>query len=250
MNRQRFQIVPLFVLLVLACGFLIVSDSNRITYPIRSTLERYVLKIRGNPASEDEASMEELKSKIVSVEQERDLLVDENRDLRKQLQAPLPPSYNFIPSVVISKKIEDSRAELLIATGSEEGIHPDMPVVSEHMLVGLISASTPRLSHVKLLSDPEKKIAVKTDNGAQGLVSGSDQLHDVTIVYLDRVLQSESLSVGDRVSTSGEDGLPPDLLVGEVTEIITESRDPFQKAIVELSVDPGVLKRVFVVRVE
>ena len=250
MNRQRIQIIPLFLFLSVVCGFLIFSDSHRITNPVRSTIERYLLKIRGNPALENNSSLDELRSKIISVEQERDLLSDENRDLRKQLQAPLPPTYNFIPSIVISKQIEESRAEMLVAAGSDEGIEADMPVVSEQILIGLVSETTPRLSHIKLLSDPEKKIAVKTDKGAQGLVMGSPELGDVTKVYLDRVLQSESLSVGDRVSTSGEDGLPPNLLIGEVSEIITQSRDPFQKAVVKMTIDPTVLKRVFVVRVE
>ena len=250
MNRQRIQIIPLFLFLLIVCGSLIIADSNRITQPIRSTAERYLLKIRGNPQPENNPSLEELQSKITSVEQERDILTDENRDLRKQLQAPLPPSYNFIPGIVISKQLEDTRAEMLIVAGSEEGITVDMPVVSEHILVGLVSETTPRLSHVKLLADPEKKIAVKTNKGAQGLAIGSNELGDVTKVYLDRVLQSESLSEGDRVSTSGEDGLPPDLLIGEVSEIITQSRDPFQKAVVTLTINPTLLKRVFVVRVE
>ncbi|MBI4137205.1 rod shape-determining protein MreC [Candidatus Roizmanbacteria bacterium] len=248
--RQRIQIIPLFLFLSVVCGALIFSDSNRITYPTRSAIEGYILKIRGNPSVEQASSTDELQSKIISLEKERDILSEENRDLRKQLQAPLPPTYNFIPAIVISKQIEESRAEMLIATGSEEGVAADMPVVSEHILIGLVSDVTPRLSHVKLLSDPEKKIAVKTSRGAQGLVMGSAELGDAKKVFLDRVLQSESLSVGDSVATSGEDGLPPDLLIGEVSEIVTQSRDPLQKAVVTLTIDPRVLKRVFVVRVE
>jgi rod shape-determining protein MreC len=248
MNRQKLQILPFFLFLTLVSGVLFVTDRNKITDPVRSKIEYFILKIRGGRTVE-QASTEELTAKIISLENERNDLTEENRLLRKQLQAPLPPSCEFIPGIILTKEINEEHNRILIAGGGNQGIEVGMPVVSEKILIGTIREVTPRMSHVQLLSDSDSSVAVKTNRNARGIVfsfSGTDTKY----VQLDRILQSEPLEVGDVIETSGEDDVTADLLIGTVTEILTESRDPFQKARVELAIDPQILERVFVVKVE
>ena len=249
-RRQQIQIVPLFIFLTVISTSLVLLDENRITDPVRSFIESIMLKIRGQTVSTDNVSIDALNSKIISLESERDGLVEENRSLRKQLQSPLPPSYKFIPAIVLSKEKTVEKKELYIASGLIDGVKENMPVVSEHIIIGTIIAVTPRTSRVRLLSDPQSKITIKTSRDARGIVFGTEDENDTSSALLDRVLQSESLAVDDKVLTSGEDELPPDLLIGTLAEITTESRDPFQKGIVKLGADPLTLTRVFIISKE
>lgn len=247
MSRSNtINIGQLVLLLGLATVLLWAGDGRGWFFPVREYVEEKILRIRVDHTELPYEEEEQLKSKVVSLEQEVVLLKDENSTLRRQLEAPLPASLSFIPGYVIGITETETDSIMQIAAGEHEGVAVDMPVVTESILIGRVTQVTPKMAHVMLLSSPQSKVAVRTDKGSQGLIVGSHS-HGAQTVLLDRVLQNEPLKEGDIIATSGEDGLPVNLLVGTVAHIISEAREPYQRAEVTLSIDPYVTRRVFAV---
>lgn len=237
--RKRGANWQLFILLVIASGTLIVGDYRSWWDGVRIKLENGVVNWRVDHTETSTEKTAGLEAKVSSLTEKNRSLEEENELLRKQLQAPLSAKFSFIPGYVISVTQTDEDTQMKVAAGSSEGVMQGMPVLSEAILIGIVRDVTPRISTVQLIVSPKSTVAVKTSGAANGIVSGG---------FVDRVLQSETLVPGHTVVTSGEDGLPPELLIGEIAEIVSETRDPFQKARIVHTIDPKLVKRVFIVR--
>ena len=234
------------LLLLLVTGILWWGDGKSWFDRPRAFIEENMLRVRVNHTETIEEERARLSAKVVGLEQEIATLTDENNVFRRQLQAPLSPEMSFIPGYVISLEKTSDDTIMRIAAGSDHGVSEGMPVVSESVIIGKVISVTPRIAHVRVVASPGSKIAVKTDKKARGLLVGIQE-GDVSRAVLDRVLQNEPLAANDLLKTSGEDGLPVDLIVGTVDHIISESREPFQRADVVLSLDPREVRRVFVI---
>ncbi len=176
--------------------------------------------------------------------------LEENKELKKLLGAPLPPSWKFMEAKVlgISERMK-------IDKGQQDGLKEGMMVVSENILVGKITKVNENDSLVQLLSDLNTKIPVmvkkpgsektRPEGGVQarGLLSGQGGEK----LLLDRVLQSEDVQKGDLVMTTGEEGWLPDLLIGQIVDVIPKSAEVYQKARVAPLIDYQELRIVFVV---
>ncbi len=247
MSRQRNNYLQLFIFLLVASLTLVIGDNQGWWSSVREVVETKIVARRVDHSESQPEKMAQLESKVISLEHTNTMLAQENEALRKQLASPLPPKLQFIPGYVISLAITGDKAILKVAGGELDGIQKNMPVVSEAILIGFVEQVSPRMSDIRLLSSNQSKVAVTTSRGAQGLIVGIEEKSRPDNAIIDRVLQTEALEVGDAVVTSGEDGLPPNLIIGTVTEILSESRDPFQQARVSLSVKPELLKRVFII---
>lgn len=246
MNRKPTQYWQLFLFFTILSVTLVVGDSRHWWDTVRDFVELHILTQQVSHSETDKEHNANLESKIVSLEHEKTILTEENKDLRKQLEAPLPATLSFIPAYVISIDITQTNAVLRVAAGEREGIRKGMPVYSEAILIGIVESTTPRISTIELLSSPSIKVAVKTSSGANGLIIGTEEKNRPLSTIIDRVLQTETLKSGDAVVTSGEDELPANTPVGEVSMLLSEAREPFQKAQVSLYVNPQNLKRVFI----
>ncbi len=173
-----------------------------------------------------------LKSKI-------QLLEEENNTLRKQLESPLPPQWQFIPAHVLGRE-----RFLLIDKGKRDGVAKDMPVISENILLGKIAYVSEKTSQAMLLWDPDSKIPVTTDKNVKGLLTGvfGNQIN------LTRILQREKVNVLDTVSTSGEEeGFPAHLLIGKIEEIIVKEENVYKEAKVTPLIDYDKIQNVFII---
>lgn len=190
---------------------------------------------------------EELKEKIDQYEIDAGRLavcLEENEQMRKLLDAPLPPSWSFIPAKVIAGGVR-----LKINIGQKAGISPGLAVVSANRLVGKINEVNSFSSLVTPVDSPNLKITVvvrrEKEKGikARGLLVGLQEGN----LLLKEVLKDEKISIGDLVYTSGEDNWPTDLLIGRIDKITSGKDQVFQEAKVEPSVDYQDLRNVFVV---
>lgn len=248
MNRpSSINTGQIVLLLLLSSGILWWGDGQSWFDKPRAFIEEKILRIRVNHSESVSQENARLSAKVIGLERELATIKDENNMFRRQLQAPLPPDITFIPGYVVSLEKTGDDSIMRIAAGADHGVSEGLPVVSESMLIGQIIYVTPRMSHVRLLSSPQSKVAVGTEKNARGLLVGSKET-PVSHAILDRVLQNETLSSSDMLTTTGEDGLPVNLVVGTVDHIISESREPFQRADVVLSLDPKSVKRVFVIK--
>ncbi len=165
------------------------------------------------------------------------LLRDENEALRKQLDSPLPASFQYIPAEIlgVSRYME-------IYVGENAGVKEGMPVVDGINFIGKIVSVSRFRSRVMLLDDPEINIPAKTSRGVSGRSTGQSS----QTIILDKVLQKDALFLNDQVVTTGEENLPPNLIIGKIVHITSNDTEPYKKAKIEQIVNLQNLKIVFV----
>ncbi len=136
---------------------------------------------------------------------------------------------------------------VLIDRGSADGVGPDMAVISSDGVVGrVIGEPTPRAARVQLLVGPNAAAAAMLErSGAGGLVAGGSGGGDPRL-RLDYVSNIVDVQPGERVFTSGQDGIyPPGFLIGAV--LSSRPGALFQDIAVRPAVDVSRLDVVLVV---
>ena len=178
-----------------------------------------------------------------------DSLTSENIELRKQLDAMKEElninytinGYEFLNSTVISRNISHWYNTITIDKGSYNGVEVDMVVVNNSGLIGKVISTTTFTSDVKLLttSDTNNKISVAISNGKKKLYGViKDYNYKNNYLEIEGISNTESVSIGDYVYTSGLGGIfPSGILIGKVKEITTDEYDLAKIINVELSAD-------------
>ena len=134
---------------------------------------------------------------------------------------------------------------VIINRGSDDGLRRGMPVVTNQGLVGQIAAVTAKAARVELIIDPASLVNVylqqaDTEALLKGQVTGD--------VELDMIPQSASVQAGDLVVTSGLGGnYPPNIVVGQVSNVRKRDFDLFQTAGVQPAVNFEDLQIVLVI---
>lgn len=166
------------------------------------------------------AENERLRLRIQDLEIERQRLLEAdavNRQLRQLLdfRAQLPPKP--VTASIIANSASTWFQGCILDKGSSDGVEKDMAVVTPLGVVGKVVSVTRRSAKVILLTDANSGIDVLVQRTrSRGIVSGS--LDNGTVLkYMKR---SEDVQVGDRLITSGLDGVfPKGLLVGTVIKV-------------------------------
>lgn len=190
----------------------------------------------------------QLRQRILELHAERNQLLEAeatNRRLRELLDFRSQlPSASLTASVIASSASTWFRS-LTLNKGSEDGVLKGMAVVSPSGVVGQVVSVTRRGAQVLLITDPHSGVdALVQRSRARGIVSGSLDNGPV----MKYVKRSEDIEVGDRLITSGLDGVfPKGLLVGTVTKVRKKSFGLFQVVGVDLAVDPSQIEDVLLV---
>ena len=174
----------------------------------------------------------------------------ENARMRELLRfQQLNPMYDFRGGQVIARVIgrgpTNYLSSLAIDLGSEHGIKPGMPVVTEGGLVGRIYKVGPTSSIVLPLTDPSSGVqALVQRNRAVGVVTGRAGAAPV----MEFVPQDADISKGDTVITSGLGGnFPKNLVIGQIVEVTKHDFDMFQQAEIRPTVNFDQLEFVLVI---
>jgi rod shape-determining protein MreC len=176
----------------------------------------------------------------------------ENQQLRELNRfRQLNPFYDFRGGQLIARVISRGPTNYLSAIsidlGSEQGIEPGMPVVTERGLVGRIQKVGATTSTVLLITDPASGVQamIKRENSrAVGVVTGQAGGSPV----MQYIAQEADVSLGDEVITSGLGGnFPKNLIIGQVAEVTKQDFDMYQQAVVRPTVDFNRLEFVLVI---
>lgn len=162
----------------------------------------------------------------------------ENADLRKQLGADVSKAHLLEPAKVLGV---ERYLEFQINDAGKTKVGQTVVYLDNY--VGKIIKTGQGIGYVQLVTDPDSKIPVKTDN-ASGIAL--EQFY--SDVLFDKVSKSDTLNVDDNVVTSGTGGITePGLSVGKVAKIVPSSDDLFQKAQLLLNFKSGDLKEVYII---
>ena len=191
---------------------------------------------------------ERLRNRIQTLEVERQKLFEAEATHRK-LQQLLDFRAQLPGKSVTASIIADSASSwfqgCVLDKGSTDGVQKDMAVVTPLGVVGKVVSTSTRSAKVILLTDANSGIDVLIQRTrSRGIVSGSLE-SGLVLKYMKR---SEDIQVGDRLITSGLDGVfPKGLMVGAVTKVNKQNVGLFQFVEVLPAVQPSRVEEVLVV---
>ena len=192
---------------------------------------------------------EKLKERIRQLEAERNRLLEDeatNKRLRElmEFRSELPPG--AVTASVTANSASTWFHSVLIDKGKSSRVEKGMAVVSHLGVVGQVVSVTAKNAKVLLVTDSHSGVDVIAQRSrARGIVAGSPENGPI----MKYVKRSDDLQEGDRLVTSGLDGVfPKGLLVGTVSKVNKKSIGLFQHVEVTLAVDPARLEEVLVVQ--
>ena len=143
----------------------------------------------------------------IQLEQENARLLDLNK-------VRLSPELTYVTGVVLTDSGSPFRRSVLLNIGADDGIRDGWAAMDGLGLVGRISGVGDRTSRVLLLTDGNSLVPVTIQpSGKRAILAGDT----TSTPALDFVENPEDVQAGDRIVTSGDDGVfPPDLAVGQV----------------------------------
>ena len=155
------------------------------------------------------------------------------------------PESNYQAADVIGRDPSPFLHYVIINLGSNDGIMRGMPVITNRGLVGRVDAVIADAARVQLITDPLSAVNIRLQNSNIEAVLSGSITGDLS---LDLIPQDVTLEDGDLVLTSGlGGGYPPDLILGQVTNIRKREADLFQQASVQPAVDFSRLDIVLVI---
>jgi rod shape-determining protein MreC len=134
---------------------------------------------------------------------------------------------------------------ITVDRGQRDGVRKAMAVLAPQGVVGQVIEVSHMAARALVLTDHNSGIdAMVQRTRARGIVQG-DMENGCRMKYLRR---GEDVKVGDRVITSGMDGIfPKGILIGEVKEVSRGQRGLLQMATVEPSVPLDRIEQVLIV---
>lgn len=157
----------------------------------------------------------ELSAEVAALE----ALEKENETLRKMIEN----TDRTLESRVISVPIV-SAAVPMIAAGSDQGIEPGMMVTVSNTLLGSISSVSQGRAVVSLFERTrDSGVVATTSNGVQGVLLGTG-----SGVVFTHIPSNETVEVGDSLTTVGQEGIKRGLLLGVLSQNLTNQEDAFQ----------------------
>ena len=277
MKRDSRMWLP-WVLLILALAFLVLSGSGLLG-PVEGILSYVVSPIEQgfafifqsfSSAGQSTRDIQDLQQQVVELQTANESLVQENfrlreyqaenEELRRKLNfVQQNPTYGYIGADVIERGCTDFPCGeivgqdtnpylryIIINTGSRDGVAVGMPVVTGGAaLVGRIARTSPNLSYIQLINDPQSQLAVMSQQSrVLGVVESTIQ----GALYMTHILPDDAISEGETIITSAIGGmLPRGLIIGQIESVSYHESELFQSAKVRTAIDFRRLETVLVV---
>jgi rod shape-determining protein MreC len=260
---SRFRFPLTYLVLALLC---LLSMSSRrepselnigsqalleVTVPLQEMVTLPVRELRD--LWEDYVALVGLRERLDELETKNAKLQDENLRLQEAVVASerferlesFVGERTLIPANVIGQDLSPWFKSITLDSGSEAGVRPGMPVITDSGLVGVVSGTTPRFARVLLITDPQSRIDTYVQRTrARGAVHGNAD-GSCSFQY---ILREQDLRTGDQLLTSGLGGIyPKGLRLGSVSAVERKPYGLFQSADVEPAVKFEQLEEVFVI---
>ncbi len=197
---------------------------------------------------------ERLKTEIDVLKQETrsiESLKQENERLRELLNfKETSTEYDMVGCEVIAKDAGNWFGTFKVDKGTSSGIHKDDVVVQRRALVGKVTEVGEDWAEITSIIEPESSVgALITRTQDIAIAEGDLALKDKGTLKLSFIADSAGLVAGDSIETSGIGGVyPRGLLIGTVSEILTDSSKNTAYAVVETEVDFERIREVMVIK--
>ena len=153
---------------------------GKLVMPLQNGLTRLKNRISGNNSFFED---------INALKEENEKLAEENKDLKEQLReleiikaenstlraynnmSNQYSEYKTIPGYVINKDISNLTDTMVINIGSNDGVEPNMPVITSEGLVGYILSVTGNTSKVKPIIDVSSNVGARISTSRESVVA-------------------------------------------------------------------------------
>lgn len=205
-------------------------------------------------AGEYEKEIEKLKEEVTALKIEnktREDYINENKRLKEllDLRDSTIESYETITARVVSYEPNSWYDTVMLSKGTGDGINKDDIVITKLGVVGRVTDCGNNWSKVSTIINSSNSIGVKLSRtGDIGVVSGDAEIAQDKNAKLEYLSNDKNLINGDILVTSGLGGIyPPDLPIGKVINIRSDSAGNLDYGVVEPSVDFASLYEVLVI---
>lgn len=166
----------------------------------------------------------------------------ENARLRRLLSFKEASSFNLAAASVVAKDSSNFSETIVIDRGRKQKIEPDTVVIAEAGLVGRVRESSPSLSRIVLITDPNSRVSAIVSASRQiGMVYGTSS----GVCELRHIPLDSDIAIGCEVVTSGfSDIYPKGILIGKLIKIKREPRGLSLSAVIDPAVDFTTLEEV------
>ncbi len=151
----------------------------------------------------------ELREKYEMLYVENQKLVETDREnvrLRKLLEFVQKKPNTMFAASVVGEDLKNWFRCVIIDKGSRHNVREKMPVVTPKGIVGQVVEVGPWHAKVMVLNDANSSIDVSVEGkNTRGLIQGGGQ----NTVKLKYVTKNDDIEIGDKLVTSGKDGIYP-----------------------------------------
>lgn len=197
-------------------------------------------------------SMDELRQ-LEYTNQELTKEIKELQDTLNKTDSDFLQNFNDIQASVIAKSKDQWFKQITINKGTEDGVEPNMAVITGKGMIGKVQNASPFTSTVLLLNgfDRSNRISVNiyqedSETDLSGFIVGYDEEEELLLLELNQY--SEDLEVEQSVFSSGLGGVfPKGLEIGEIVEINEDDYQLTSMASVKPSADLKQFQHVIVI---
>ena len=156
--------------------------------------------------------------------------------------------YSFVVAQVVSNSVSHLSNYITIDKGRLDGVMPDMGVVSERGVVGIVSTVSDHFAVIIPLLNPKMRLSCKV-LGSSYFGSLSWNGRDTQYATLEELPRHVEFQRGDTIVTSGYSAVfPAGLIVGIVEEYAKQHDDNFYALQVRLAADFHALNHVRIIK--
>lgn len=184
--------------------------------------------------------------RLLALELKIEDLQKENDFLRKELGIAAKKNWHFDMARIFQLRRDGLFHTALIDKGSDDGLQLGWPVVVEgDAIFGVIKEIMPSNAVIYLVSDPRLELSVKTrESSILGRTRGALEQG----MLMELVAKNETVYSGETALTSGLDGLPASLVVGEIYEAGTDQNQLFRNIKIRPAFQEQFWENVFILK--
>lgn len=180
----------------------------------RYLFNNYIGLIRTNRENAD------LRNKLTKLQLENQKIPEleqENKRLKSILNLMEQHPKTMIAARVVGEDVKNWFKCIILDKGKSSGIMIKMPVVTSRGLVGQVVETDRWVTKVMVINDTNSSVDIYVEGrNTRGILEGTGQ----TLLRLKYIRKNDELEIGDKLITSGKDGIyPKGLAIGIVTTV-------------------------------
>ena len=187
-----------------------------------------------------ERTVQLLKTQIEAIEQDTTAIKSFTIDSIQPVQ------FEFIPAKVVNSSISKFNNYLTINKGSLDGIKPDMGVISNKGVVGVVRNVSKHSSVIIPVINPKFRLGAKLKN-SENFGSIMWNGNNVDIAQLTELPKHELFAAGDTVVTGFSRIFPEGVVIGYVKDMGTSTDDNFNTFNISLATNFHTLQHVLII---